>query len=59
MTDLTKKTDGHEIVLTLIDVVPVVADFERIPNRVYRANFHIMNKLRAMRNAMRLLRYRF
>ena len=44
--------------LTLIDVVPVV-DFKRIPYRVYRANFQVMNKIRAMRNAMRLLRYRF
>jgi len=45
--------------LTLIDVVPVVADFERIPYRRYRANFQVMNKMQAMRNAMRLLRYRF
>ena len=45
--------------LTLIDVVPVVADFERIPYRGYRANFQVMNKIQAMRNAMRLLRYRF
>jgi hypothetical protein len=45
--------------LALVDVVPVVADFERIPYRGYRANFHLMNKIQAMRNAMRLLRYRF
>jgi O-methyltransferase involved in polyketide biosynthesis len=45
--------------LTLIDIVPVVADFERIPYRGYRANFHLMNKIQAMRNAMRLVRYRF
>jgi O-methyltransferase len=45
--------------LALIDVVPVVADFERIPYRRYRALFQLMNKIQAIRNGMRLLRYRF
>jgi len=45
--------------LTLIDVVPVVADFEQIPYRRYRALFQLMNKIQAIRNGMRLLRYRF
>ena len=45
--------------LTVLDVVPVVADFERIPSRVYRANFRLMNKIEAMRRAMRLVRCRF
>ena len=45
--------------LALIDVVPVVRGFKRIPYRGYSANFQVMNKIQAMRNAMRLLRYRF
>lgn len=45
--------------LTLVDVVPVVADFERIPTRGYRTLFNLMNKSEYMRSAMRLLRYRF
>jgi O-methyltransferase involved in polyketide biosynthesis len=45
--------------LALVDVVPVVADFERIPYRGYRALFHLMNKIQAIRNGLRLLRYRF
>jgi O-methyltransferase involved in polyketide biosynthesis len=45
--------------LALIDVVPVVADFEQIPSRGYRALFRLMNKIQAIRNGMRLLRYRF
>jgi hypothetical protein len=45
--------------LALIDVVPVVADFEQIPYRRYRALFQLMNKIPAIRNGMRLLRYRF
>jgi hypothetical protein len=45
--------------LTLIDVVPVVADFEQIPYRAYRALFQLMNKIQAIRNGLRLLRYRF
>jgi O-methyltransferase involved in polyketide biosynthesis len=56
--------DPHEIErwnprLTVLEVVPVVADFERIPSRAYRANFHVMNKIEAMRRAMRLVRGRF
>jgi O-methyltransferase involved in polyketide biosynthesis len=45
--------------LALIEVVPVVADFERIPYRAYRANFQVMNRIEAMRRAMRLIRCRF
>jgi O-methyltransferase involved in polyketide biosynthesis len=45
--------------LALIDVVPVVADFEQIPYRRYRALFQLMNKIQGIRNGMRLLRYRF
>lgn len=45
--------------LTLVDVVPVVADFERIPDRGYRALFQLMNRIPAMRSSMRLLRLRF
>lgn len=45
--------------LTLVDVVPVVADFERIPNPGYRALFQLMNEIPAMRSSMRLLRLRF
>ena len=37
----------------------MVADFERIPYRRYRALFQLMNKIQAIRNGMRLLRYRF
>ena len=54
-----REIEGWTPRLALVDVVPVVADFERIPYRGYRANFHLMNKIQAMRNAMRLLRYRF
>lgn len=45
--------------LTMVDVVPVVSDFERIPNRGYRALFQVMNRIPAMRSSMRLLRLRF
>jgi len=45
--------------LTLVDVVPVFADFERIPDRGYRALFQLMNTIPAMRRSMRLLRLRF
>jgi O-methyltransferase involved in polyketide biosynthesis len=54
-----REIEGWTPGLTLVDVVPVVADFEQIPYRGYRANFHLMNKIQAMRTAMRLLRYRF
>jgi O-methyltransferase involved in polyketide biosynthesis len=45
--------------LTVLEIVPVVADFERIRSRAYRANFRLMNKIEAMRRAMRLVRCRF
>lgn len=45
--------------LTLADVVPVMADFDRVPDRGYRTLFQLMNKIPAMRASMRLLRYRF
>jgi methyltransferase (TIGR00027 family) len=45
--------------LTLVDVVPVVSDFGRIHNRGYRTLFRVLTKFQAMRDSMRLLRYRF
>jgi O-methyltransferase len=45
--------------LTLVEEVPVVSDFARIPFRSYRAAFRLMNMSSAGRNAMRLLRFRF
>lgn len=45
--------------LTLIDVVPVVSDFERIPDRGYRTLFQLLNRIPAMLSSMRLLRLRF
>ena len=56
--------DPHEIEgwdprLTLMNVVPWTADFERIPFRGYRGLFRLMNNIPAIRDGMRLLRYRF
>lgn len=56
--------DPHELErwnprLTLVDVVPWTADAERIPYRRYRVIFGLLNRFEAMRNGMRLLRYRF
>jgi len=45
--------------LTLLDVVPVVADFDRIPDRGYRRLFQLLDRIPAMRRSMRLLRLRF
>jgi hypothetical protein len=55
--------DPHELErweprLTLVELVPVTADFARIPFRAYRAAFRLMNRVAAMRDANRLLRYR-
>lgn len=56
--------DPHEIErwnprLTLVDVVPWTADAGRIPSPGYRALFRLLNHVEAMRNGMRLLRFRF
>jgi O-methyltransferase involved in polyketide biosynthesis len=45
--------------LRLVDVVAWAAEFERIPQRGYRALFRMMNKVPAIRDGMRMLRYRF
>lgn len=45
--------------LELIDAVPVFDDAGRIPSRFYRMLFTLLNRTRAMRISMRLLRYRF
>jgi hypothetical protein len=54
-----REIQGWNPRLTLLDVVPVVADFEQISYRGYRALFQLLNKIQAMRNGLRLLRYRF
>ncbi|MQA85044.1 MAG: class I SAM-dependent methyltransferase [Streptosporangiales bacterium] len=45
--------------LTLIDDVPIISDFERIPLMRYRMTYRLLNTIPATRNMVRLLRYRF
>jgi methyltransferase (TIGR00027 family) len=64
MSKLFKWTlgDPHDLerwnpALTLLEQVPVTADFQRIPIRRYRVLFQLMNRVPATHNAMTLLRY--
>lgn len=64
MTKLFKWTldDPHDperwnSALTLLEQVPLTADFQRIPPRRYRILFQVMNQIPATRKAMTLLRY--
>ncbi|WP_195909133.1 class I SAM-dependent methyltransferase [Microlunatus sp. Gsoil 973] len=66
MTRLFRWTlgDPHELErwnprLTLLDVVAVIHDFDRIPNRGYRTQFRLLSRFRTMRDSLRLVRYRF
>jgi methyltransferase (TIGR00027 family) len=43
--------------LSLLEQVPVTADFQHIPLRGYRTCFQLMNRIPATRHAMTLLRY--
>lgn len=54
-----RELEGWNARLTLVEVVPWTADAERIPSRQYRVLFGLLDRFAAIRNGMRLLRYRF